>query len=227
MLAGEGWLGLCGDRWREDEGRGRGQGDRLGREPALRSESREKERQRQGQTESEKHKVRQKERDQDGVTEEPAGRDPDSDRKGASPLQTLAGDGDEAEGHTCCPNASQPCCPPSPGHTGQQMAAGGAGGTPKDQGSTPCPATNRVCDCRQVPLRPLVPGLGRPLGKSGQVTVAVQASGVAGVPGEKSRAHSTPASSPGPGSSRFHRPLKDGWMHEPRLQRAFPAARRM
>ena len=26
MLAGEGWLGLCGDRWREDEGRGRGQG---------------------------------------------------------------------------------------------------------------------------------------------------------------------------------------------------------
>ena len=68
-----------------------------------------------GQTESEKHKARQKERGQDGVTEEPAGRDPDSDRKGASPLQTLAGDGDEAEGHTCCPNASQPWCPLSPG----------------------------------------------------------------------------------------------------------------
>lgn len=130
-----------------------------------------------GQTESEKHKARQKERGQDGVTEEPAGRDPDSDRKGASPLQTLAGDGDEAEGHTCCPNASQPWCPLSPGHTGQRVAAGGAGGIPKDQGSTPCPATNQVCDCRQVPLRPLVPGLGRPLGKSGQVTVAVQAPG--------------------------------------------------
>ena len=74
-----------------------------------------------GQTESEKHKARQKERGQDGVTEEPAGRDPDSDRKGASPLQTLAGDGDEAEGHTCCPNASQPWCPLSPGHTGSRL----------------------------------------------------------------------------------------------------------
>jgi len=171
-----------------------------------------------GQTESEKHKARQKEPGQDRVTEEPAGREPDSDRKGASPLQTLAGDGDEAEGHSCCPNASQPWCPLSPGHTDQWVAAGGAGGIPKDQGSTPCPATNQMCDCRQVPFRPLVPGLGRPLGKSGQVTVAVQASGSgAGVPGEKSRARSTLASPPGPGGRRLHRSLKDGCMHEPRL----------
>lgn len=120
------------------------------------------------------HQARPKERDQDGVTEKPAGR-PRLRQKRSEPLA----------------DPSRRCRRPhllskrlsallSPEPRAHRLAGGSwrSWGIPKDQGSTRCPATNRVCDCGQVPVRPLVPGPGRPLGKSGQVTVTLQAWGL-------------------------------------------------
>lgn len=45
---------------------------------------------------------------------------------------------------------------------------------PKDLCSNSCTATNQVCDCRQMTLLPLLPGLRHPLGKSGLKTVTLQ-----------------------------------------------------